>query len=43
MAGNDWTDLLSDVTYTDIKAEVTLRPYQTIWLTNRLPADTEKR
>jgi sucrose phosphorylase len=36
----DWTDLISGTVYRNIRADVVLQPYQTLWLTNRYPSDT---
>ncbi|MCA9023124.1 MAG: alpha-amylase, partial [Planctomycetaceae bacterium] len=32
---DNWTDLISGELYSDQRAELVLRPYQVIWLTNR--------
>lgn len=34
----DWLDLLSNTQHTDLEAFVTLAPYQSLWLTNKLYA-----
>lgn len=36
----DWTDLISGAVYRNIKADIVLQPYQTLWLTNRDPSET---
>jgi hypothetical protein len=36
----DWTDLISGTVYRNIKADIVLQPYQTLWLTNRDPQRT---
>lgn len=36
----EWTDLISGEVYRDIKADIVLQPYQTLWLTNREPSET---
>lgn len=34
IANEDWFDLLSDMDITDTTEDITLNPYQTVWLTN---------
>lgn len=36
----DWTDLISGAFFQNIKADIVLQPYQTLWLTNRDPGET---
>lgn len=36
---DNWTDLISGELYSDLRAELVLKPYQVIWLTNRWSHD----
>lgn len=35
---DEWQDLISGVRYDDLKSEVVLKPYQTLWIANAQPA-----
>lgn len=32
---NDWFDLISDIRYDDLKGKLILKPYQTVWISNK--------
>jgi len=34
-SGTEWHDLLTDATYTDWDEDIILKPYQTVWITNK--------
>lgn len=40
VASDSWFDLLSNTQYVDLQAFVSLAPYQSLWLTNKLYAST---
>ncbi|MEP6009971.1 MAG: alpha-amylase, partial [Parasphingorhabdus sp.] len=37
IAGDQWWDLISGDTITDIEGDFILAPYQTIWISNKAP------